>query len=84
MNWQRSGIDTITLQVSFYRKCLRCRCLALVMAVLISVPFWRFSLATRGAMAGSRLQSELSLLRSPTGRSESFSSNIGVNLLPAM
>ncbi len=46
---QRSGIDTITLQVSFYRK-FALPLFALVMA-LISVPF-AFLAGNRGAMAG--------------------------------
>jgi LPS export ABC transporter permease LptG/LPS export ABC transporter permease LptF len=46
---QRSGIDTITLQVSFYRK-FAMPLFALVMA-LISVPF-AFLAGNRGAMAG--------------------------------
>lgn len=46
---QRTGIDTITLQVRFYRK-FAVPLFALVMA-LISVPF-AFLVGTRGAMAG--------------------------------
>ncbi len=46
---QRSGIDTITLQVRFYRK-FAVPLFALVMA-LISVPF-AFLVGNRGAMAG--------------------------------
>ena len=46
---QRSGIDTITLQVRFYRK-FAVPLFALVMA-LISVPF-AFLAGNRGAMAG--------------------------------
>ena len=46
---QRSGIDTITLQVSFYRK-FALPLFALVMA-LISVPF-AFVAGNKGAMAG--------------------------------
>ncbi len=67
---QRSGIDTITLQVSFYRK-FAVPLFALVMA-LISVPF-AFLAGNKGAMAGRRRQFCRS--RSPTGPSASSLSN---------
>ena len=66
---QRSGIDTITLQVSFYRK-FALPLFALVMA-LISVPF--------AFLAGTRAPWRASASASPspslTGPSASYSSN---------
>ena len=66
---QRSGIDTITLQVRFYRK-FAVPLFALVMA-LISVPF-AFLAGTRGATAGVASVSESRWL---TGRSANCSSS---------
>ncbi len=76
---QRSGIDTITLQVSFYRK-FALPLFALVMA-LISVPF-AFLTGNRGAMAGVGLSFGIAIAYWAIGRL--FEQLGDVNLLPAM
>jgi LPS export ABC transporter permease LptF/LPS export ABC transporter permease LptG len=76
---QRSGIDTITLQVSFYRK-FALPLFALVMA-LISVPF-AFSAGNRGAMAGVGVSFTIAIAYWTLGKL--FEQLGDVNLLPAM
>ena len=76
---KRSGIDTITLQVSFYRK-FALPLFALVMA-LISVPF-AFLTGNRGAMAGVGLSFGIAIAYWAIGRL--FEQLGDVNLLPAM
>jgi LPS export ABC transporter permease LptF/LPS export ABC transporter permease LptG len=75
---KRSGIDTITLQVSFYRK-FALPLFALVMA-LISVPF-AFLTGNRGAMAGVGLSFGIAIAYWAIGRL--FEQLGDVNLLPA-
>ena len=75
---QRSGIDTITLQVSFYRK-FALPLFALVMA-LISVPF-AFLAGNRGAMAGVGLSFAIAIAYWSVGKL--FEQLGDVNLLPA-
>ena len=76
---QRSGIDTITLQVSFYRK-FAVPLFALVMA-LISVPF-AFLAGSRGAMAGVGVSFGIAIAYWAIGRL--FEQMGDVNLLPAV
>jgi LPS export ABC transporter permease LptF/LPS export ABC transporter permease LptG len=76
---KRSGIDTITLQVSFYRK-FAVPLFALVMA-LISVPF-AFLAGNRGAMAGVGLSFGIAIAYWAIGRL--FEQLGDVSLLPAM
>ena len=76
---QRSGIDTITLQVSFYRK-FALPLFALVMA-LISVPF-AFLTGNRGAMAGVGVSFAIAIAYWAIGRL--FEQLGDVNLLPAV
>jgi LPS export ABC transporter permease LptF/LPS export ABC transporter permease LptG len=76
---KRSGIDTITLQVSFYRK-FALPLFALVMA-LISVPF-AFLTGNRGAMAGVGLSFGIAIAYWAIGRL--FEQLGDVNLLPAV
>ncbi len=76
---KRSGIDTITLQVSFYRK-FALPLFALVMA-LISVPF-AFMAGNRGAMAGVGLSFAIAIAYWAIGRL--FEQLGDVNLLPAV
>ncbi len=76
---QRSGIDTITLQVSFYRK-FAVPLFALVMA-LISVPF-AFLAGNRGAMAGVGVSFTIAIAYWTLGKL--FEQLGDVNLLPAM
>ena len=76
---QRSGIDTITLQVSFYRK-FAVPLFALVMA-LISVPF-AFLAGNRGAMAGVGVSFTIAIAYWALGKL--FEQLGDVNLLPAM
>ena len=76
---QRSGIDTITLQVSFYRK-FALPLFALVMA-LISVPF-AFLAGNRGAMAGVGVSFTIAIAYWTLGKL--FEQLGDVNLLPAM
>ncbi len=76
---KRSGIDTITLQVSFYRK-FAVPLFALVMA-LISVPF-AFLTGNRGAMAGVGVSFAIAIAYWAIGRL--FEQLGDVNLLPAM
>ena len=75
---QRSGIDTITLQVSFYRK-FALPLFALVMA-LISVPF-AFLAGNRGAMAGVGVSFAIAIAYWTIGKL--FEQLGDVNLLPA-
>jgi lipopolysaccharide export system permease protein len=75
---QRSGIDTITLQVSFYRK-FALPLFALVMA-LISVPF-AFLAGNRGAMAGVGVSFAIAIAYWSVGKL--FEQLGDVNLLPA-
>jgi LPS export ABC transporter permease LptF/LPS export ABC transporter permease LptG len=75
---QRSGIDTITLQVSFYRK-FALPLVALVMA-LISVPF-AFLAGNRGAMAGVGVSFTIAIAYWTIGKL--FEQLGDVNLLPA-
>ncbi len=75
---QRSGIDTITLQVSFYRK-FALPLFALVMA-LISVPF-AFLAGNKGAMAGVGLSFTIAIAYWTIGKV--FEQLGDVNLLPA-
>jgi LPS export ABC transporter permease LptG len=75
---QRSGIDTITLQVSFYRK-FAVPLFALVMA-LISVPF-AFLAGNRGAMAGVGVSFTIAIAYWTIGKL--FEQLGDVNLLPA-
>src|SRR5436305_13470456 len=75
---QRTGIDTITLQVRFYRK-FAVPLFALVMA-LISVPF-AFLVGNRGAMAGVGISFGIAIAYWATS---SISEQLGnVALLPA-
>jgi len=75
---QRSGIDTITLQVRFYRK-FSVPLFALVMA-LIAVPF-AFLAGNRGAMAGVGVSLAIAIAYWSLGK---LFEQIGdVNLLPA-
>lgn len=75
---QRSGIDTITLQVRFYRK-FAVPLFALVMA-LIAVPFAFFA-GNRGAMAGVGVSLAIAIAYWALGK---LFEQIGdVNLLPA-
>ncbi len=76
---QRSGIDTITLQVSFYRK-FAVPLFALVMA-LISVPF-AFLAGNKGAMAGVGVSFAIAIAYWTIGKL--FEQLGDVNLLPAM
>ena len=76
---KRSGIDTITLQVSFYRK-FALPLFALVMA-LISVPF-AFLAGNRGAMSGVGVSFGIAIAYWAIGRL--FEQLGDVNLLPAM
>jgi LPS export ABC transporter permease LptG/LPS export ABC transporter permease LptF len=76
---QRSGIDTITLQVSFYRK-FALPLFALVMA-LISVPF-AFLAGNKGAMAGVGVSFTIAIAYWTIGKL--FEQLGDVNLLPAM
>jgi LPS export ABC transporter permease LptF/LPS export ABC transporter permease LptG len=76
---KRSGIDTITLQVSFYRK-FALPLFALVMA-LISVPF-AFLAGNRGAMAGVGVSFAIAIAYWAIGRL--FEQLGDVNLLPAV
>jgi LPS export ABC transporter permease LptG/LPS export ABC transporter permease LptF len=76
---QRSGIDTITLQVSFYRK-FALPLFALVMA-LISVPF-AFLAGSKGAMAGVGVSFTIAIAYWTIGKL--FEQLGDVNLLPAM
>ena len=76
---QRSGIDTITLQVSFYRK-FALPLFALVMA-LISVPF-AFLAGNRGAMAGVGVSFTIAIAYWSIGKL--FEQLGDVNLLPAV
>ena len=76
---KRSGIDTIALQVSFYRK-FALPLFALVMA-LISVPF-AFLTGNRGAMAGVGVSFAIAIAYWAIGRL--FEQLGDVNLLPAM
>ena len=75
---QRSGIDTITLQVRFYRK-FALPLFALVMA-LISVPF-AFLAGNRGAMAGVGVSFAIAIAYWSIGKL--FEQLGDVNLLPA-
>ena len=75
---QRSGIDTIALQVSFYRK-FALPLFALVMA-LISVPF-AFLAGNRGAMAGVGVSFAIAIAYWTLGTL--FEQLGDVNLLPA-
>jgi len=75
---QRSGIDTITLQVSFYRK-FALPLFALVMA-LISVPF-AFLAGNKGAMAGVGVSFTIAIAYWTLGKL--FEQLGDVNLLPA-
>jgi LPS export ABC transporter permease LptG/LPS export ABC transporter permease LptF len=75
---QRSGIDTIALQVSFYRK-FALPLFALVMA-LISVPF-AFLAGNRGAMAGVGVSFAIAIAYWTIGKI--FEQLGDVNLLPA-
>ena len=75
---QRSGIDTITLQVSFYRK-FALPLFALVMA-LISVPF-AFLAGNKGAMAGVGVSFTIAIAYWTIGKL--FEQLGDVNLLPA-
>ena len=75
---QRSGIDTITLQVRFYRK-FALPLFALVMA-LISVPF-AFVAGSRGAMAGVGVSFTIAIAYWAIGKL--FEQLGDVNLLPA-
>jgi LPS export ABC transporter permease LptF/LPS export ABC transporter permease LptG len=75
---QRSGIDTITLQVSFYRK-FALPLFALVMA-LISVPF-AFLAGNKGAMAGVGVSFAIAIAYWTIGKL--FEQLGDVNLLPA-
>ncbi len=76
---QRSGIDTITLQVRFYRK-FAVPLFALVMA-LISVPF-AFLAGNRGAMAGVGVSFAIAIAYWSIGKL--FEQLGDVNLLPAV
>jgi LPS export ABC transporter permease LptG len=76
---KRSGIDTITLQVSFYRK-FALPLFALVMA-LIAVPF-AFLAGNRGAMAGVGVSFAIAIAYWAIGRL--FEQMGDVNLLPAV
>ncbi|HTC34786.1 MAG TPA: LptF/LptG family permease [Bryobacteraceae bacterium] len=76
---KRSGIDTIALQVSFYRK-FALPLFALVMA-LISVPF-AFLTGNRGAMAGVGVSFAIAIAYWAIGRL--FEQLGDVNLLPAV
>ncbi len=76
---KRSGIDTITLQVSFYRK-FALPLFALVMA-LISVPF-AFLTGNRSAMAGVGVSFAIAIAYWAIGRL--FEQLGDVNLLPAV
>jgi LPS export ABC transporter permease LptF/LPS export ABC transporter permease LptG len=76
---QRSGIDTITLQVSFYRK-FALPLFALVMA-LISVPF-AFLAGNRGAMTGVGVSFGIAIAYWAIGKL--FEQLGDVNLLPAV
>ncbi len=75
---QRSGIDTITLQVRFYRK-FALPLFAVVMA-LISVPF-AFLTGNRGAMAGVGVSFGIAIAYWAIGKL--FEQLGDVNLLPA-
>jgi lipopolysaccharide export system permease protein len=75
---QRSGIDTISLQVSFYRK-FALPLFALVMA-LISVPF-AFLAGNRGAMAGVGVSFAIAIAYWAIGKV--FEQLGDVSLLPA-
>jgi lipopolysaccharide export LptBFGC system permease protein LptF len=75
---QRSGIDTITLQVRFYRK-FALPLFAVVMA-LISIPF-AFVAGNRGAMAGVFVSFVIAIAYWAIGRL--FEQLGDVNLLPA-
>jgi LPS export ABC transporter permease LptG len=75
---QHSGIDTITLQVRFYRK-FAVPLFALVMA-LISVPF-AFLVGNRGAMAGVGISFGIAIVYLAIGLL--FEQLGDVNLLPA-
>src|SRR5713101_3616539 len=75
---QRSGIDTITLQVRFYRK-FALPLFAVVMA-LISVPF-AFLAGNRGAMAGVGVSFAIAIAYWSIGKL--FEQRGDVNLLPA-
>jgi LPS export ABC transporter permease LptG/LPS export ABC transporter permease LptF len=75
---QRSGIDTITLQVRFYRK-FAVPLFALVMA-LISVPF-AFIAGTRGATAGVGVSFGIAMAYWAIGKL--FEQLGDINLLPA-
>ena len=75
---QRSGIDTISLQVSFYRK-FALPLFALVMA-LISVPF-AFLAGNKGAMAGVGVSFTIAIAYWTIGKL--FEQLGDVNLLPA-
>lgn len=76
---QRSGIDTIALQVSFFRK-FAVPLFALVMA-LISVPF-AFLTGNRGAMAGVGVSFAIAIAYWTIGKL--FEQLGDVSLLPAM
>jgi lipopolysaccharide export LptBFGC system permease protein LptF len=76
---QRSGIDTIALQVSYFRK-FALPLFALVMA-LISVPF-AFLAGNRGAMAGVAVSFTIAIAYWTIGKL--FEQLGDVNLLPAM
>ena len=75
---QRSGIDTIALQVSYYRK-FALPLFALVMA-LISIPF-AFLAGNRGAMAGVGVSFAIAIAYWTIGKI--FEQLGDVNLLPA-
>jgi LPS export ABC transporter permease LptG/LPS export ABC transporter permease LptF len=75
---QRSGIDTITLQVRFYRK-FALPLFALVMA-LISIPFG-FMAGNRGAMAGVGVSFSIAIAYWALGKL--FEQLGDINLLPA-
>jgi lipopolysaccharide export LptBFGC system permease protein LptF len=75
---QRSGIDTITLQVRFYLK-FALPLFALVMA-LISVPF-AFVAGNRGAMAGVGVSFTIAIAYMLVGKL--FEQLGDINLLPA-
>ena len=75
---QRTGIDTITLQVRFYRK-FAVPLFALVMA-LISVPF-AFIAGTRGATAGVGVSFGIAMAYWAIGKL--FEQLGDINLLPA-
>jgi len=77
-NLQRSGIDTIALQVRFYRK-FAVPLFALVMA-LISVPF-AFIAGTRGATAGVGVSFGIAMAYWAIGKL--FEQLGDINLLPA-